>query len=85
MKTVLSGCPMAWKYRRASFAAESMASEPPLTRNTLLLGTGAKAATRSARSRAGLVAKSTKRVIGMEAFELVGNGLGHLGSSVSDV
>ena len=44
----LLACPWICQYRRASLAAVSIASEPPLTKNTLASSIGAMAATRSA-------------------------------------
>jgi hypothetical protein len=43
---------MAWKYCRASFQADSTASEPPVVKNTRSRSPGAAAASRAASSMA---------------------------------
>ena len=47
-----SGCPMATKYCRASFHADSTASAPPVVKNTRLRSPGARSASRAASSMA---------------------------------
>ena len=48
-----SGWPMARKYWRASFQADSTASEPPVVKNTRLRSPGASSASFAASSIAG--------------------------------
>ena len=59
-----SGWPMARKYWRASFHAESTASAPPVVRNTRLRSPGARPASRSASSMAGGVGVGPQREVG---------------------
>ena len=47
-----SGWPMATKYWRASFHADSTASPPPVVKNTRLRSPGARPASRAASSMA---------------------------------
>ena len=49
---VRSGCPIIPKYWRATFQADSTASEPPEVKKTRLRSPGVSAATRSASSTA---------------------------------
>ena len=49
------GCPTSFQYRRASLAAVSTESEPPEVKKTLLPGTGAIPASRSASATVGSV------------------------------
>ena len=58
MRWTRSGWPVIAKKRRASFAAESIASPPPEPRKTRGSSTGACAASRSASASAGRFAKA---------------------------
>jgi hypothetical protein len=50
MTLVRAGCPTARKYWRASFHADSTASDPPVVKNTRLRSPGASWARRAANS-----------------------------------
>ena len=73
------------QWRRAIFAAVSIASPPPEARNTRASSIGATAASRSASSLAGPVAEVAERRVRLELAHLRGDGVGDLRAAVAEV
>ena len=77
-------CPMARKYWRASFHADSTASEPPVVKNTRLRSPGARSARRAASSIAGRV-RVASRSGSTRASRPAARGLGEVVAAVADL
>ena len=73
------------KWRRASLAAASIESPPPLVRKTLAPGIGARSASLLAQLVRGPVSDVGERVVGLEPAHLRRDGVGDLGAAVADV
>ena len=75
---------MARKYWRASFHADSTASDPPVVKNTRLRSPGASSARRAASCDRGRVGVGPEREV-VERLRLRPGGFGQLGAAVADL